>query len=94
MKEIDMRPYEEYFTELEKLFFERNACMNIVAYMSDRNSFTETQYNRVFNDYLKAMRAYENFIPVFEEKAVIPACGGPVQWYADFEKRVIKIDKL
>ena len=36
MREIDMTPYEEYFTKLERLYFERNARMNIVAYMSDR----------------------------------------------------------
>jgi hypothetical protein len=36
-KEIDMALYEEQFTELERLFFERNAAMNIVAYMSNKN---------------------------------------------------------
>jgi hypothetical protein len=35
-REIDMAPYEEKFTKLERLFFERNAAMNIVAYMSDK----------------------------------------------------------
>lgn len=92
MKEIDMTPYEEYFTELERLYFERGAHMNIVAYMSDRNSFTKEQYDRVFNDYLMALKEYEKFIPKFEANVVIPVCGGPVHWYADFEQRVIRID--
>ena len=91
MREIDMTPYEEYFTELEKLYFERNAHMNIVAYMSNRNSFTEEQYNRVFQDYLIALKKYENYIPIFEEKVVIPICGH-AHWRADFRQRVIYID--
>ncbi len=91
MKEIDMTPYEEYFTELERLYFERNAHMNIVAYMSDRNSFTKEQYDRVFGDYLKALKEYNDFIIKFEHDIVIPNCG-KCQWYADFEQRVIKID--
>lgn len=92
MREIDMTPYEEYFTTLECLFFERNAHMNIVAYMSDRNSFTEEQYKRVFSDYLTVLKKYEDYIPVFEQNVVIPACGGPVNWRADFQQRVIYID--
>ena len=93
MKEIDMRPYEEYFTKLEKLFFERNAHMNIVAYMSNKNAFTKEQYDRVFADYMLALKEYEKFIPIFEQKVVIPACNGEsVSWIADFEHRVIRID--
>ena len=91
MKEIDMTPYEEYFTKLERLYFERNAHMNIVAYMSDRNSFTQEQYNRVFNDYLIVLKEYDNFIFEFENKVIIPNCG-KVHWYADFQQRVIKFD--
>lgn len=91
MKEIDMTPYEEYFTELERLYFERNAHMNIVAYMSDRNSFTEEQYERVFKDYLKVLKEYENYIQVFETNVVIPVCGY-VNWRADFRQRVIYLD--
>lgn len=84
MREIDMTPYEEYFTELERLYFERNARMNIVAYMSDKNSFSKEQYDRVFNDYLTVLKEYEKYIPIFEKKVVIPACGH-VHWSADFE---------
>ena len=91
MKEIDMTPHEEYFTELERLYFERNAHMNIVAYMSDRNSFTQEQYNRVFSDYLAVLKKYENQIQIFEEKVIIPNYGH-INWHADFRKRVIYID--
>lgn len=91
MREIDMTPYEEYFTELERLYFERNAHMNIVAYMSDRNSFTREQYERVFNDYLTVLKEYENYISIFEENVVIPVCGH-VHWRANFEQRVIYVD--
>lgn len=92
MKEIDMTPYEEYFTELERLYFERNARLNIVTYMSNNHVFSEAQYNKVFNDYLDSLKQYELFIPVFEEKAVIPASGKAVTWTADFSKRVIYIE--
>lgn len=93
MKEIDMTPYEEYFTELERLYFEQNARMNIVSYMSTKN-FTDEQHDRVYNDYLESFIKYEKFIPVFETKVVIPSCGGPVAWRADFSKRVIYINEL
>ena len=92
MKEIDMTPYEEYFTELERLYFERNARMNIVAYMSDKQ-FNESQYDRVFQDYLKVSRQYDNYINEFEQKVVIPVCGA-VNWTADFERRVLNVTSL
>ena len=92
MKEIDMTPYEKYFTELERLYFERNARMNIVAYMSDENTFTKEQYDRVFNDYLRTLKDYENYISIFEKNVVIPVCNGPVKWRANFQDRVIYID--
>lgn len=92
MKEIDMTPYEEYFTELERLYFEKNARMNIVAYMSNLNIYTQEQQNKVFNDYLQALKTYELFIPIFEKNVVIPACNGPAIWSADFRQRVIYVD--
>lgn len=92
MKEIDMTPYEEYFTKLERLYFEKNARMNIVAYMANDSFFNKDACDRVFNDYIIALQAYENFIPIFEREVVIPACNGPVRWKADFEQRVIYID--
>lgn len=92
MKEIDMTPYEEYFTKLERFYFEKNARMNIVTYMSNSNIYTQEQQNKVFNDYLQSLKNYELFIPIFEENVVIPACNGPVTWSADFIQRVIRID--
>jgi hypothetical protein len=91
-REIDMAPYEEQFTKLERLFFERNAAMNIVAYMSDRQ-FSDAQYKRVFGHYLDATKAYENYIIEFENNVVIPEAG-PVNWEADFERRVIYVTTL
>lgn len=91
-REIDMAPYEEQFTKLERLFFERNAAMNIVAYMSDRQ-FTDAQYKRVFDHYLDAAKAYEDYIIEFENNVVIPEAG-PVNWEADFERRVIYVTTL
>lgn len=91
-KEIDMAPYEEQFTELERLFFERNAAMNIVAYMSNKN-FSEDQYKRVFNHYLDATKAYDNYIIKFEKDVIIPETGF-VNWEADFERRVIYVTSL
>ena len=91
MREIDMTPYEEHFSALEKLYFERNAHMNIVAFMSDRNSFTQEQYDRVFTDYLNILKKYETQIQLFEENVIIPVCGD-VNWHADFRKRVIYLD--
>lgn len=91
-REIDMAPYEEQFTKLERLFFERNAAMNIVAYMSDRQ-FTDAQYKRVFNHYLDAAKAYEDYITEFEKNVVIPEAG-LVNWHADFERRVIYVTEL
>lgn len=94
MREIDMAPYEEYFTKLERLYFERNAHMNIVAYMSDRQ-FSDEQYNRVFDAYMISLRAYENYISVFEQNVVMPACNNErVRWEADFERRVIYVTPL
>lgn len=89
-KEIDMATYEEQFTKLERLFFERNAVMNIVAYMSDRQ-FTDAQYKRVFDHYLNAAKAYDDYILEFENKVIIPEAGF-VTWNADFERRVIYIE--
>lgn len=91
MKEIDMIPYEEYFTKLERLYFEKDARMNIVAYMTNDNFFNKDVYDRVFNDYVIALQNYNNFIPIFEREVVIPICG-PVRWKANFEQRVIYID--
>lgn len=92
MKEIDMTPYEKYFTKLERLYFEKNARMNIVIYMSNDGSFSKDIYDKVFNDYVISLKDYDNFIPIFEREVVIPACGGPTAWKADFEQRVIYID--
>ena len=91
MKEIDMMPYEEYFTELERVYFEKNARLNIVAYMSDSDIFTKEQYDRVFNDYVESLKNYEDYINVFEENVVIPVCG-TVIWKADFKRRVIYVE--
>lgn len=88
-REIDMAPYEEQFTKLERLFFERNAAMNIVAYMSDRQ-FTDAQYKRVFDHYLNTAKAYDDYILEFENKVIIPEAGFTT-WNADFERRVIYI---
>lgn len=92
MREIDMTPYEEYFTKLERLYFEKNARMNIVVYMFNKNSFSEDQYDKVFNDYLNSLKEYELFISIFESKVVIPITGQNVNWTADFIKRVIYIE--
>lgn len=91
-REIDMAPYEEQFTKLERLFFERNAAMNIVAYMSDKQ-FSDAQYKRVFNHYLDTEKTYENYILEFENNVIIPLIG-PVIWEADFERRVIHVTSL
>lgn len=91
-KEIDMAPYEEHFTKLERLFFERNAVMNIVAYMSDKQ-FNDAQYKKVFEHYLNTAKIYENYIIEFEKNVIIPLVG-PVTWEADFERRVIYVTSL
>lgn len=92
MKEIDMAPYEEQFTRLERLFFEKNARMNIVAYMSDRQ-FSDAQYDKVFNDYLNSLKEYEKYINEFEKEVIIPNCG-IVHWEANFERRVLYVTSL
>lgn len=92
MREIDMAPYEEQFTKLERLYFEKNAHMNIVAYMSDKQ-FTEAQYDRVFTNYLNALKQYENYINEFEKEIIIPNCG-IVNWSADFERRVLNVTTI
>lgn len=89
-KEIDMAPYEEQFTELERLFFERNAAMNIVAYMSNRQ-FNDAQYKRVFCHYLETNKAYENYLKKFESIVLIPLIEESFHWEADFERRVIYV---
>lgn len=89
-REIDMAPYEEQFTELERLYYERTAVMNIVAYMTDRQ-FSDSQYKKVFNDYLKISKDYDNYIGIFENNIIIPLCG-PVSWKADFERRVLYVE--
>lgn len=89
-REIDMASYEEQFTKLERLFFERNSIMNIVAYMSDKQ-FNDTQYKRVFGHYLEANKAYEKYLSEFENKVLTPLIEGPFHWRADFERRVIYV---
>lgn len=92
MKEIDMAPYEEQFTKLERLYYEQNAIMNLVAYMTDKN-FTDIQYKRVLNDYIEASQRYENYIHKFELEVILPNCG-QVKWTADFERRLIYVTSL
>lgn len=89
-KFIDMEPYEEQFTKLERLFFERNSIMNIVAYMSDRQ-FSDAQYKRVFEQYLAASKIYENYLKEFENTVLIPNIKGTCNWVADFERRVVYV---
>lgn len=89
-REIDMAPYEEQFTKLERLFFERNSIMNIVAYMSDRQ-FNDTQYKRIFGHYLEINKTYEDYLREFENIVLIPLIEGPFHWEADFERRVIYV---
>lgn len=93
MREIDMAPYEKYFTKLERLYFERTAAMNIVAYMSDKQ-FNESQYQRVYNHYLNTYKVYNEYLAKFEKEVVMVECGGPVNWNADFERRVIYVTSL
>lgn len=89
-REIDMAPYEEQFTKLERLFFERMSIMNIVAYMADRQ-FSEAQYKRVFGHYLEANKMYEKYLKEFENKVLIPLIEGPFYWEADFERGVVYV---
>lgn len=89
-KTIDMAPYEEHFTKLERLFFEQKSIMNIVAYMSNRQ-FNDAQYKRVFNHYLEANKAYEDYLKEFENIVLIPLMEGPFHWEADFERRVVYV---
>ena len=89
-KFIDMEPYEEQFTKLERLFFERNSIMNIVAYMSDRQ-FSDAQYKKVFGHYLEANKIYENYLKEFENTILIPNIEGTFNWVADFERRVVYV---
>lgn len=91
--EMDMAPYEEQFTKLERLFYERNAAMNIVAYMSDKN-FTIEQYQKVFNDYLKMSKDYDKYLIQFENEVVKPNNEGNIRWTADFERRVVYVTAL
>lgn len=92
-REIDMAPYEEQFTKLERLYYERNAAMNIVAYIAERG-FSETQYNKIYDNYIEATKAYEQYLGKFEEVAIIPNIDGRVNWNADFERRVVYVTPL
>jgi hypothetical protein len=68
--------------------------MSIVAYMSDRN-FSNEQYDRVFQKYIISLKAYENYIPIFERNVVMPLCNNEqVHWIADFERRVLNVTSL
>ena len=89
-REIDMAPYGEQFTKLERLFFERMSVMNIVAYMADRQ-FSEAQYKRVFGDYVEINKTYEKYLKEFENKVLIPLIEGPFHWEADFERGVVYV---
>lgn len=90
-KFIDMAPYEEQFTKLERLFFEQKSAMNIVAYMSDRQ-FSDAQYNRVYDHYLNVNKAYDNYLKEFENNVLIPNMENhPFHWTADFERRVVYV---
>lgn len=91
MKTVDMKPFEEHFTALERAYFEKNARLNIVAYMIDSDIFTKEQYDKVFNDYVESLKNYENQISDFENNVVMPVCG-MVTWRADFKQRVIYIE--
>jgi hypothetical protein len=85
---IDMAPYEEQFTKLERLFFEQKSAMNIVAYIADRQ-FNDAQYNKVFDHYSTAYAEYEKYLKIFEREILIPNIEGVFNWEADFERRVV-----
>lgn len=89
-REIDMAPYEEQFTKLERLFFERMSAMNIVAYMADRQ-FNEAQYKRVFEHYVEINQTYEKYVKEFENDVLIPLIEGYFHWEADFERGVVHV---
>lgn len=92
-REIDMASYEEIFTKLERAFFERTSAMNIVAYVADRQ-FTEGQYQKIYDHYLETCKIYNECIREFENNVVIVECKEPVNWKADFERRVIYVTPL
>ena len=91
--EMDMAPYEDQFTLLERYFYERNAAMNIVVYVANRQ-FTDEQYQRIFNHYNEANTTFEKYKKEFENTVLIPNIDGVFNWEADFERRVVYVSQL
>lgn len=80
MQIIDMTPYEEDFTKLERLDYERNAIAAVYRYIQKENKFTDEEVNRIKKDYFNAIMSYDVFFNEFKQKLNIQG----IDWNPNF----------
>lgn len=80
MQIIDMTPYEEDFTKLERLDYERNAIAAVYRYIQRENKFTDEEVNRIKKDYFNAIMSYDVFFNEFKQKLNIQG----IDWNPNF----------
>lgn len=91
MQIIDMTPYEEDFTKLERLDYERNAIAAVYRYVQRENKFTNEEINRIKKDYLNAVMSYDVFFNEFKQKLNKELNIQGIDWNPDFIEREMQI---
>lgn len=92
MQIIDMTPYEEDFTKLERLDYERNAIAAVYRYVQRENKFTSEEVNRIKKDYLNAVCAYDIYFSEFKQKLSKELDIKAIDWNPDFIEREMQVD--
>lgn len=87
MQIIDMTPYEEDFTELERLYYERYMTTAVYKYVQEKNTFTDEEINRITQNYFNAIMSYDVFFNKFKQKLNIQG----IDWNPDFVEREMQI---
>lgn len=92
MQIIDMTPYEEDFTKLEKLDYERDAIASVYRYVQRENKFTDEEVSRIKKDYFNAVMSYDIFFNEFKQKLSKKLNIQGIDWNPDFIEREMYIN--
>ena len=92
MQIIDMTPYEEDFTKLERLDYERNAIAAVYRYVQRENKFTSEEVNRIKKDYFNAVCVYDIYFSEFKQKLSKELDIKAIDWNPDFIEREMQVD--
>lgn len=91
MQIIDMTPYEEDFTKLERLYYERYMTTAVYRYIQRENKFTDEEVNRIKKDYFNAIMSYDVFFNEFKQKLSKELNIQGINWNPDFIEREMQV---